>query len=440
MFWGIAITQLMVGFFTVIYYVTLMAWSFSLFFDSWKSPFPWVMSKEELAAKQKLIDANPTKYKGISASNIWNPDYFYVKTLNRSANIDETGTLNGHLVFCMFLSYFLIYFSAWKGVKSTGKMVWVTCTMPYVILTILLIKGLTLEGSGAGLKYLVIPDFKKIGDIEVWKAAGIQILFSSGVAFGPLIYYGGSRNRDEKILTASFWIPVANSATSFYAALTVFTFVGHVASVLKLPIDQVTTQSISLAFVAYPGLLNLLTGKNFWAIIFFTMLVTLGIDSAFGYVDYIMEFFLDSFPVILTKMRKEVFCVIICFSCFISSLMFVTDAGYYVFNMFDAYACGVSLYFCLIMECIVIGWIFGIEKLSIIAYRTTGEKIPKVVMMLVKFFIPLFTFINVILYFATEFTDKKAKARNWSTGITWLGRMLWIVPICLAFIGTCKPI
>jgi len=66
-------------------------------------------------------------------------------------------------------------------------------------------------------------------------------------------------------------------------------------------------------------------------------------------------------------MRKEFFCIIVCFTCFISSLMFVTDAGYYVFNLFDAYSCGVSLYFCLVMECIVIGWIFGIEKLSIIA-------------------------------------------------------------------------
>lgn len=403
-FWGVAITQLCVGFFTVIYYVTLMAWSFALFFDSWKDPFPWVMTKEQLAAKQKLIDANPAKYKGIEASNIWNPDYFYKDTLNRSASIGETGTLNGHLVFCMFLSYFLIYFSAWKGVKSTGKMVWVTCTAPYVILTVLLIKGLTLDGMGQGLKYLVIPRWSRIGDIEVWKSAAIQILFSSGVAFGPLMYYGGSRSREEKIVTASFWIPMANSATSFYAALTVFTFVGHVAKVLNLPVDQVTTQSVSLAFVAYPGLINLLAGKNFWAVIFFLMLVTLGVDSAFGYVDYIMEFFLDAYPVILTKMRKEVVCIILCVVCFICSLMFVTDAGYYVFGMFDAYACGVSLFFCLIMECIVIGWVFGIEKLAIICKRTTDEDIPKVVIYLLKFFIPLFTFINIILYFITEFS------------------------------------
>lgn len=169
------------------------------------------------------------------------------------------------------------------------------------------------------------------------------------------------------------------------------------------------------------------------------MLVTLGIDSAFGYVDYIMEFFLDAFPVILTKMKKEVFCVIVCFTCFISSLMFVTDAGYYVFNMFDSYACGVSLYFCLIMECIVIGWIFGIEKLSKIAKRTTGEEIPMAVQILIKFIIPVLTALNIILYFIGEFSEATAVKRNWGGPITWLGRLLWIIPIGCAFAGFCFP-
>lgn len=366
--WGIAVTQMFVGFFTVIYYVTLMAWSFALFFDAWKSPFPWVLTDEQKAALAKKKASLPEDERNsIKTSDLWNPDYFYKTTLNRSASIGETGTLNGYLVLCLFFSYVLIYFSAWKGVKSTGKMVWVTCTAPYVILTVLLIKGLTLEGAGNGLLYLVKPRWERLGDIDVWKSAAVQILFSSGVAFGPLMYYGGSRDRESKIVTASFWIPMANSLTSFYAALTVFTFVGHVAHVLKLDVDKVTTQSVSLAFVAYPGLLNLLDGKNFWAVIFFTMLVTLGVDSAFGYIDYIMEFYLDAFPIIQKTMRKEFVCIILCVVCFISSLMFVTDSGYYVFGMFDDYACSISLFFCLIMECIVIGWILGIEKLSAIA-------------------------------------------------------------------------
>jgi len=222
----------------------------------------------------------------------------------------------------LFLSYVCVYFSAWKGIKSTGKMVWVTCTAPYVILTILLIKGLTLEGMGTGLEFLFKPDWKKIAQPDVWQAAAVQILFSSGVSFGPLMYYGSARKPQEKILVASFWIPVANSATSLYASLTVFTFLGHVSYKLGKPIDQISDQGMDLAFVAYPGLLAEMGGANFWALIFFLMLVTLGVDSVFGNFDFYQTFISDLFPVILQKMRREYYCVLLTCFCFICSLTF----------------------------------------------------------------------------------------------------------------------
>lgn len=52
-------------------------------------------------------------------------------------------------------------------------MVWVTCTAPYVILTILLIKGLTLPGMKLGLEALFIPNWSKLGDADVWQAAAV---------------------------------------------------------------------------------------------------------------------------------------------------------------------------------------------------------------------------------------------------------------------------
>lgn len=151
-----------------------MAWSFSYFFDAWKNPFPWVMTDAEIATKNaadkillKNLKAGET-FSKLKQSNLWNPDYFYKDTLERTASIGETGGLNGRLVFCLFLSYVLLYFSAWKGVKSTGKMVWVTCTLPYVILTILFIKGLTLPGAGKGLKFLFIPKWSALGEAKIW--------------------------------------------------------------------------------------------------------------------------------------------------------------------------------------------------------------------------------------------------------------------------------
>ena len=107
-----------------------MAWSFSFLFDSFKSPLPWVL---------ETASTNAT-----DVSQLWNEDYFINETLMRSKDITEQGGMVLGLVGCLALANIVTYFSAWKGLASTGKMVYVTCLMPFVILTILLIKGATL--------------------------------------------------------------------------------------------------------------------------------------------------------------------------------------------------------------------------------------------------------------------------------------------------------
>jgi len=74
----------------------------------------------------------------------------------------------------------------------------------------------------------------------VWKSAAIQILFSSAVGYGPLMYYATGRGRKEKILPASMIVPLANSGTSLYAALCIFSFIGHVSTVKNIPVGELS--------------------------------------------------------------------------------------------------------------------------------------------------------------------------------------------------------
>jgi SNF family Na+-dependent transporter len=53
---------------------------------------------------------------------------------------------------------------------------------------ILLIRGLTLEGSSIGLKfYLTVDDWNKLLEVKVWVDAATQIFFSLGPGFGTII-------------------------------------------------------------------------------------------------------------------------------------------------------------------------------------------------------------------------------------------------------------
>lgn len=73
---------------------------------------------------------------------------------------NSSGTVSGWLVFCLLIVWVAIYFSIWKGVKSTGNVVMITAPLPLILLIILFFRGITLPGAGTGIKYFLEPDFR----------------------------------------------------------------------------------------------------------------------------------------------------------------------------------------------------------------------------------------------------------------------------------------
>lgn len=251
--------------------------------------------------------------------------------LEETDSISDGGGLVPLIVISLFVAYVLVYFSIWKGVESTGKVVYFTALMPYVMLFIMLFRGVTLEGSGDGLYYLFYPDWSKLGNIKVWRDAINQVIFSSGIAFGPLVFYSSCRQPNEKILKSSFWLPVINSMTSILAAMVLFSFLGHVSHTLDIKIEDIEIEGIELAFVAYPAMLSLLPGSNIWAIIFFVMLIVIGIDSIFATFDFVMSFLKSEYPIISKKLKMETFSLVLVFLNFLVGLIFCLRQGIYIF-------------------------------------------------------------------------------------------------------------
>ena len=53
-------------------------------------------------------------------------------------------------------------------------MVYVTATFPYVVLVVLLIRGVTLPGAAEGLKWYLIPKWEKLATFEVYCSSPID--------------------------------------------------------------------------------------------------------------------------------------------------------------------------------------------------------------------------------------------------------------------------
>ncbi|XP_061898846.1 sodium-dependent neutral amino acid transporter B(0)AT2 isoform X1 [Entelurus aequoreus] len=118
-----------------------------------------------------------------------------------------------------------------------------------------------------------------------------------------------------------------------------------------------TVQGTGLAFIAFTEAMTHFPASPFWSVMFFLMLVNLGLGSMFGTIEGILTPLVDTF-----KVRKELLTVGCCVLAFSIGLMFVQRSGNYFVTMFDDYSATLPLLIVVILENLAIAWFYGIDK------------------------------------------------------------------------------
>ncbi|VDM01286.1 unnamed protein product [Schistocephalus solidus] len=294
---------------------------------------------------------------------------------------NKMGTIRWEVALCLAAVFTIVYFALWKGVKSSGKAVWVTATLPYVILSILLVRGLMLKGSLAGIHYYLTPNFEQLLNIKVWNAAASQIFFSLGPGFGVLLALSSYNKFRNNCYGDAMLTSFINCATSFLSGFVVFSVLGHMCYRMNKEMSKVANEGEllfnprfltpayfvgydgpSLVFIAYPEAIATLSGSTFWAIIFMLMLITLGLDSTFGGLEAIITGILDRWPHL--RRRREIVVLIMVIYCFVGALPTTTNGGYYVLTLLDTYGAPFSILFIVFCECVALCWCYGTRRFS----------------------------------------------------------------------------
>ena len=174
----------------------------------------------------------------------------------------------------------------------------ITALFPFVVLIILFIYGMTLEGASLGITYYVTPDFSKLADISVWVAAANQIFYSLGPTFGGLVTLSSYNKFDNNCHRDALLVAFLNCGTSVFAGFVVFSIIGFMAHETGQNVPDVIKSGPGLAFIAYPEAVSKM-GDNgvpqFMAFLFFFMLLTLGLDSMFTFVETLTTCIMDHF-------------------------------------------------------------------------------------------------------------------------------------------------
>ncbi|XP_067651746.1 sodium- and chloride-dependent glycine transporter 2-like isoform X2 [Haliotis asinina] len=331
-------------------------------------------------------------------------EFWQNKALGVSSGIDDLGSMQPHLVICWFFACVAVFLCVMKGIKSIGKVVYVTALMPYVLLLVLL----------------------------VWLEALVQVFFSVGPAWGTIIVMASHNSFHSNLIRDAVVVTVIGELTSVFAGFVVFATVGFLAYSLQQPVADVVTSGPGFGFIVYPGAVSLLPFPQLWSVLFFTTVLMIVVDSTLAHVETAVGCMEDLLPrrfhvKHLQTIMAAVFMGAVC----LVGLVFTTHGGMYVVQLVDWYVGAVAGYAIAILECVAVGWCYGAERFSADVHMMIGKRLPVIYKVVCFIIVPPLLTIALVLTLASYKPPRYGEYEYPTSAIVfgWFIALVSVVPI-----------
>ncbi|XP_054202926.1 sodium- and chloride-dependent transporter XTRP3 isoform X1 [Homo sapiens] len=401
------------------YYNVINAWAFWYLFHSFQDPLPWSvcpLNGNHTGYDEECEKASSTQY------------FWYRKTLNISPSLQENGGVQWEPALCLLLAWLVVYLCILRGTESTGKVVYFMASLPYCVLIIYLIRGLTLHGATNGLMYMFTPKIEQLANPKAWINAATQIFFSLGLGFGSLIAFASYNEPSNNCQKHAIIVSLINSFTSIFASIVTFSIYGFKATfnyenclkkvsllltntfdledgfLTASNLEQVkgylasaypskysemfpqikncsleseldtAVQGTGLAFIVYTEAIKNMEVSQLWSVLYFFMLLMLGIGSMLGNTAAILTPLTDS-KIISSHLPKEAISGLVCLVNCAIGMVFTMEAGNYWFDIFNDYAATLSLLLIVLVETIAVCYVYGLRRFESDLKAMTGRAV-----------------------------------------------------------------
>ncbi|MBQ9894561.1 MAG: sodium-dependent transporter [Ruminococcus sp.] len=242
-----------------------------------------------------------------------------------------------------------------KGIEKVSKIL-----MPVLLVLIvgIGIYTLTLDGSGEGLKYYVVPDKDSITPSMLLKtvaAAVGQLFYSMSIAMGIMVTYGSYMRKEDSIEGSVRQIEIFDTAVAFLAGLiivpAVFVFSGK---------DKLNAGP-GLMFITLPKVFDSMPAGQLIGAAFFILVSLAALTSSISLMETVTAVVIEKFK--LSRVKSCV--IVIVFTLMIgmlSVLGYSTWSGVEIFGMqildfFDFSTNNIMMPILALLTCIMIGYV-----------------------------------------------------------------------------------
>ena len=122
------------------------------------------------------------------------------------------------LVLFLLVTHFIIVKGVEKGIEKSSKIMMPTL---FIIILILVICSVTLPGAGAGIEFLLKPDFSKV-DGNVFLSAMGQAFFSLSLGMGCLCTYASYFSKETNLTKTAFSVGIIDTFVAVLAGFIIF--------------------------------------------------------------------------------------------------------------------------------------------------------------------------------------------------------------------------
>ncbi|KAK9503688.1 hypothetical protein O3M35_010195 [Rhynocoris fuscipes] len=363
---GVGYATMTIVFLLDLYYCVIIAWTLFYLISTfaWIPELPWSNCDNWWNSKSCFVAGmNATIVQNYTNQTLTPVEEFWQnRVLGQTDGITSMVGMRWELLACLVMGWSMVYLVICRGIHQSGKVVWFTAIFPYIVLIILFIRGVTLPGAADGLLYFITPRWHELLSPRPWIDGASQIFFAYSIGTGALPALGSYNAFNHNCYRDAVITCVINTLTSLLAGCVTFSILGNIALEKGTSVGSVVNSGPGLVFLTYPEVVLKLPGATAWAIIFFLMLITLGIDSEFCLVESFVTGMVDNWPKLLRPHRGK-FTLFVCLLLCLLGIPMVTHGGIYIFQLMDTYsASGMCLLWVCIFQTVAISWVFGGDK------------------------------------------------------------------------------